>query len=732
MATVALALICKNEVKNLPQLLKSVAGCFNEIHVTDTGSTDGTLELLDSYKDVNPSGAPLFIHHFEWVNDFSAARNASFQPIKTDFIMWMDCDDVLSDPGAFIRFRESVMPTADFWLATYHYAGLDENGASPCKFMRERVIRNGLCFTWNYFVHEGIRPDSGTRIPVVHYVTSWSVVHKRTPEDQLKDRRRNINMFAGRGKLDPRMQYYYGKELFENSQPMEAFTELVTAVGESDLEPHDRVMGIQLACLAAMQCNQPEKAIQLAHQGLQLMPSRAEFHVIIADCLVKLKKPGEAIPFYRAAKTCERADESLYAGAIFSQHEAYGHYPLNQLARCYFHIGRTESAKAVLNEAMKLGPNLESVQLLQELEKIAVHTTIRDVSDYEKVPEIAITCVPNPIKDWDEATLKTRGLGGSETAVIHMARKLRELTGLRVRVFNDRKTTWESDGVTYEPLADMYRYFKEKMPLVQIAWRHNVRLNPAPMYIWCHDLLFLGLEMGHGYDHVFALSDFHKNWLNSLYGVPLEKIIVTRNGIDASRYSSTKPLPSKVAHKVIFSSSPDRGMDTAIRIMDRVRLDIRDAELHCYYGFEGMLGAGKQKEVELLEQMVKERPWVHMHGNLTQDVLTHEFQTATVWLYPTNFLETFCITALEALCAQVYPVVRQYGALPDTLRKAEHSHMADVLDIDPSTPIGQEVFAVAVVNALKDESWRRITVIPEDLSWESVAREWIQLLPLTT
>lgn len=731
MATIALALICKNEVNNLPQLLKSVAGCFDEIHVTDTGSTDGTLQLLDSYKNVNPSGSPLFIHNFEWVNDFAAARNASFKPITTDFIMWMDCDDILSDRDAFLRFKENVMPTADYWLATYHYGGIKEDGSSPCKFMRERVIRNGLCFTWNYFVHEGIRPDTANRPPLVHYVTSWAVIHMRTAEDQLKDRRRNINMFAGRGKLDARMRYYYGKELFENGQPMEAFSELVSAISEPELEGHDRIMGMQLACLAAMQCNQPEKAIQIAHQGLQLMPARAEFHVTIADCLVKLKKPADAIPFYRAAKTCDRADESLYAGAIFSHAEAYGHYPLNQLARCYFHTGKMEAAKAVLNEAMKLGPNLESVQLLQELEKIAVHTTVRDASTYKQVQEIAITCVPNPIKGWDEDTLSKNGIGGSETAVIHMARKLHDLTGLRVRVFNDREATWERDGVTYEPLAQMYAYFKERMPLVQIAWRHNIRLCPAPMYIWCHDLLFLGLEMGHGYDHVFALSDFHKDWLHSLYGVPLGKIIVTRNGIDAERYNPTKPIPNKVPHKVIFSSSPDRGMDTTIKIMDLVRLEVRDAELHCYYGFEGMLSAGKQAEVQALEQMIKERPWVHMHGNIKQSELTQEFHTATVWLYPTNFLETFCITALEALCAQVYPVVRKYGALPDTLRKADEKGMADILDIDPTTPIGMEVFATAVVDALKGEAWRRITVIPEDLSWESVAREWIQLFGLT-
>lgn len=733
MPSIALAVICKNERDNFPKFLESVRGCFDEIHVTDTGSDDGTLELLESYRANNPAETPLFVHHFEWVRDFAAARNYAFSKPTTDYIAWLDLDDLLENREAFIGWRDNVMTTQDLWLATYHYGGLLPDGSSPCKFMRERVIKNGLGLKWNFFVHEGIMPRRADGKPcAVQYATSWSVIHRRTEEDQKKDRSRNLQLFEGRGTLVPRMRYYYGKELFENARPLEAFTELSEAAKHPDLEMHDRIMALQYACMSAMQCNQFDRAIQLAHQGLQLNPLRAEFHVTIADSLLKQGKTAEAVPFFSAAKSCNRADESSpFAGAIFSSADAYGHRPRHQLARCYFHTGRFNEAKKALEEAAALGPNVETAQLLAELEKIGRDMDLRDEASYEHVDEIVISCVPVPsCKDWDETSLSTRGLGGSETAVIHMAHELHKNTGLKVRVFNERERTLEIDGVSYEPISTMYQYFKSHWPKVNIAWRHNYRLTGAPTYIWCHDLCFIGLEQGPHYKAVLALSQFHKEWLTHVYRVNPEKIIVTRNGIDPKRYTEPESFAfvDRHPHRVVFSSSPDRGLDRAMWVMDYVVKEFPDAELHVYYGFDGMRAHGISAEIQRLEAMIAERPWVKFHGNVPQVALTQAFQAASVWLYPTNFLETFCITAIEALCSGVYPVVRKFGALPYTLKDAHGQ--ASVIDRDCETQEDFQHWAKVVICAMTAEWQRGVKVDPERYSWRRVAAEWTELLGL--
>ena len=119
--TIALCMIVKNEVKNLPQLFASIEGCFDEIHITDTGSNDGTVEWLKE-KGEAIAKAPVFVHHFTWVNSFAKARNYSFSHATTDYIYWQDGDDCLSDKDAFIQWKKYALEFSDCFFATYHYA----------------------------------------------------------------------------------------------------------------------------------------------------------------------------------------------------------------------------------------------------------------------------------------------------------------------------------------------------------------------------------------------------------------------------------------------------------------------------------------------------------------------------------------------------------------------------------------------------------------------------------
>src|SRR5271157_4235359 len=82
--------IVRDEEKNLPACLSSVAGLFDEIVVVDTGSTDRTREIAREF------GARVF--DFVWLNDFAAARNAALARATGDYAFWLDADDVLDLP----------------------------------------------------------------------------------------------------------------------------------------------------------------------------------------------------------------------------------------------------------------------------------------------------------------------------------------------------------------------------------------------------------------------------------------------------------------------------------------------------------------------------------------------------------------------------------------------------------------------------------------------------------
>lgn len=717
--TISLAMIVKNEAHNLPALFKSIEGCFDEVHITDTGSTDNTVQLAEQL------GA--HVHHFEWCNDFSAARSASFKPVTTDYVMWLDGDDILQNKEAFIKWRNDAMGLADYWIATYHYAS-DHAGKPVCSFARERVFKTKLDFQWKYFVHEGVIPESQFGQVRVQYIPTWSVKHVRTDKDMQQDRSRNLKLFETRKEsLDPRMQYYYGKELFEANQPVEATQWLLKAVSNENLEMHDRILGLQYACYAYMACNQFEKAIQLGLQGIQLAPNRAEFHVLVGDCWIKLGRLIDAVPSYAAAKNCinQTPTDRGFAGAIFHHEDAYSIYPRNQLARIWAQLGDLSKSETELLDAMKIRLNDETNQLLSEVSRLKLLSNPK--ADPKPCDDIVISCPPQGMYEWDWEIAKSKGIGGSETAAVQMAYWLRKLSGKRVVVFNQRNTPLHSEGVDYLPANQISDYFSQNLPFAHIAWRHNVKLTEAPTYFWCHDLLAMGGENTAVYDKLLCLTPFHSRYVQAMQGIPESKIHVTRNGIDPARFNKNQSWPKKNPNKVLFPSSPDRGLDRTMRIMDKLRLEFPDLELHVFYGFDNMRKSGPQMVAlaDYLEGMMNERPWVKYHGNVQQDVLAEHMKEAVLWLHPANFIETFCITALEMACAGVYTVTRRLGALQDTCSQFEADGMATILDSDCETEFEYQLWAEAAADALRNKKWERVSVQSEAYSWRSVAYDWL-------
>ena len=96
-AKISLTLIVRDEEKNLPACLSSVAGLFDEIIVVDTGSKDRTRMIALEF------GARVF--DFVWVDDFAAARNAALARATGDYAFWLDADDVV-DPPEREKLRE--------------------------------------------------------------------------------------------------------------------------------------------------------------------------------------------------------------------------------------------------------------------------------------------------------------------------------------------------------------------------------------------------------------------------------------------------------------------------------------------------------------------------------------------------------------------------------------------------------------------------------------------------
>lgn len=138
--TVALCMIVKNEGKYLDRCLQSVQGKVDEIIIVDTGSTDRTVEIAEKYGSV--------IKHFEWINDFAAARNYSIEAVKSEYILVLDADEYLDDGADLKKDLEKSKDYYSLTIKNYQTEGrvvLHKN---------VRLFKSGIGLTYDGKLHE--------------------------------------------------------------------------------------------------------------------------------------------------------------------------------------------------------------------------------------------------------------------------------------------------------------------------------------------------------------------------------------------------------------------------------------------------------------------------------------------------------------------------------------------------------------------------------------------------
>ncbi|MDO7906568.1 glycosyltransferase [Paenibacillus sp. JX-17] len=113
--TISLCMIVKDEEKVLERCIESARNLVDEIIVVDTGSSDRTLEIAQKYTDK--------IYHFEWIQDFSAARNYSIRQATSDYILVLDADEYLDGSA---NLKEDISSEKDFYIMKIQNHNSDE------------------------------------------------------------------------------------------------------------------------------------------------------------------------------------------------------------------------------------------------------------------------------------------------------------------------------------------------------------------------------------------------------------------------------------------------------------------------------------------------------------------------------------------------------------------------------------------------------------------------------
>lgn len=327
MGLLSLCMIVRDEEATLGRCLTSVAGVFDEVVVVDTGSADNTREVAAEL------GARVV--DFAWVDDFAAARNASFAQATSDYLMWLDADDVLlpEDRVKLLNLKRTLDPQIDAVSMPY-FTAFDDAGNVVASNRRLRIVRRSKNFTWVGAVHEDLVVGE-----VYTFLDTDIVVTHRKPQGDsgLSDRNLRILEKLMSSGQQPRSidVLNYARELEMHRQFARAvpYYEQFLDAGEGDLDV--RLFALHKLASCYYMTGQPQKEWECTLRSLEMDVPRPEFSCRLGERFLVRNQFSQAAFWYELALSSQGTPNKW----SIDSPPFRTWLPHKQLGLCYYQLG---------------------------------------------------------------------------------------------------------------------------------------------------------------------------------------------------------------------------------------------------------------------------------------------------------------------------------------------------------------------------------------------------------
>lgn len=181
----------------------------------------------------------------------------------------------------------------------------------------------------------------------------------------------------------------------------------------------------------------------------------------------------------------------------------------------------------------------------------------------------------------------------------------------------------------------------------------------------------MSLARAERFTRIIALCETHGNYLRALYPTLADRICVSSNGIKVALVHQVESVNiPRNPRRLIYASSPDRGMEYLLDLFPRAKEILPDLELHLYYGFNNIdkwAHPWIRENAHRLREMTNQ-PGVTVHGRTPQPKLIREWFKAGIWCHPSNATETSCITCMDAQACGAIPITNPVWAIGENVR----------------------------------------------------------------
>lgn len=266
MTLISVCMIVKNEEAVLGRCLDSIDGLWDELIIVDTGSTDCTIEIAESY------GAKVL--HYEWIapGHKGEARNVGIDKAVGQWIVVVDADEVVIDAAQMRKDIEAVKEADAIQVQFNNYV----DGQISLSWKQVRIFKRGK-FKYQYREHE--IPRATVENPVIY--DSAIVFEHRAPSNRQQVK--NAPMMArlaldvNENPTDPHPLYFLHRECLnqgDNQKAIEYGDRYLQLTRDGGFIQGDVYANL---ALAHQRCGAVSQARRCLHLALADEPTRREF-----------------------------------------------------------------------------------------------------------------------------------------------------------------------------------------------------------------------------------------------------------------------------------------------------------------------------------------------------------------------------------------------------------------------------------------------------------------------
>lgn len=649
-----LVMIVKNSGEDIVPMLLSVIPYIDHWTILDTGSQDGTQEKILAIMDT--SKGKLYEEPFV---DFATSRNRALELAgdRCEFAICLD-DTYHLVNGDNLR-KELRAKNSN---KTSGFRILIQTGEEL--YPSPRIFRTKHNVKYKHRIHELPYPPEGTEFSAVNTCQiddkASNYMKQRSKERLPKD----IPILKEELENDPdnrRLLFHLGRtyivigDLTLGKETMEKIVEQ-NIHDEHEFEARLIIYAIKTADLSFEDIAKEtyDDNIEYLKKLAEDFPKRAEPPYYLAFLYRSTFQNKEAFNWIMKAAALEPTGSVTIKKRIYQTEIPYLTADIALVA------GQTKIAEKVLKTyAGKNGDNrlINMVYSVSNIQQPPGKTV--------GPPLIAIHATDN-VRGWNPDNMKRPAEGhvkcsGSEFMAMNLGREFAKM-GYAVVMFGkfvSEGYNFEGtfDGVQYIDSDRYWDFLTEYKTDILIASRDVQNLvynnNVKKAYLWLHDTVPVSDNAGatsiqyhkEKFKRVICLCDWHSKNISRKYHVPKRQIYVSRNSIDTDRF--LKEGIDKIPLRCIYASAPERGLKYLLQMIPKLHAVFPDITLYIFADLQ----PDKLESHRDMENIIKELPYVFNPGRVSQEKIAEEFLRSDIFLYPTDFAETFCIAALEAQAA---------------------------------------------------------------------------------